>query len=164
MIRIRAPRHRGFTLTEILIVVIVLAMLAAAVIPQFSSASDEARLSSLQSNVQVLRSQVDLYQLQHNGLLPGGKNGAFDSPTFWNQLTLFTDANGNVSPVPTPDFTYGPYLQSIPANLLNNCRTVIDGTMPPMETAALRCGYQFDFTRGSGRIFCTDGDGVTLLP
>lgn len=160
----RIQRRHGFTLTEIAIVVIVLGMLAAVVIPQFSRASDEERHSALQSSLQSLRSQVDLYQLQHNGLLPGGKGHSFDSGNFWNQLTLFTDVTGNINPVQTPVFTYGPYLNSIPANQLNGSRTVVDGAMSPPETMERRCGYLFDFTQGSGRIFCTDADGVTLLP
>ena len=59
----RAPR--GFTLVEILIVVIILGILAAIVIPQFTNASQNARESSLQSTLQTLRSQIQLYKLQH---------------------------------------------------------------------------------------------------
>jgi len=40
---------RGFTLVEILIVVIILGILAAIVIPQFSSASNDARRSNVQT-------------------------------------------------------------------------------------------------------------------
>jgi len=52
----RSFRTQGFTLIEILIVVIILGILAAIVIPQFSSASGDARKASLQSTVQTLRS------------------------------------------------------------------------------------------------------------
>ena len=44
-------RKSGFTLIEILIVVIILGILAAIVIPQFSNASNDARKSSLASTV-----------------------------------------------------------------------------------------------------------------
>ena len=55
----KAYRNRkGFTLVEILIVVIILGILAAIVIPQFTSASSDARQSSLTSQLQTLRSQV----------------------------------------------------------------------------------------------------------
>lgn len=60
-------RRRGFTLIEILIVVVILGILAAIVIPQFSSASNEAAVSSVRSQLQTLRSQVELYRVQNNG-------------------------------------------------------------------------------------------------
>ena len=63
-------RRGGFTLIEILIVVIILGILAAIVIPQFSSASTQARTTSLQSTAQTLRSQIALYKLQHGDNLP----------------------------------------------------------------------------------------------
>ena len=48
-------RRAGFTLVEILIVVIILGILAAIVIPQFTNASQDARESSLLSQLQTLR-------------------------------------------------------------------------------------------------------------
>jgi prepilin-type N-terminal cleavage/methylation domain-containing protein len=47
--------RKGFTLVEILIVVIILGILAAIVIPQFTQASTEARLSNLKTNLQTVR-------------------------------------------------------------------------------------------------------------
>ncbi len=54
----RRARH-GFTLIEILIVVVILGILAAIVIPQFTDAAAEASRSNLQSQLQTLRSQLD---------------------------------------------------------------------------------------------------------
>ena len=44
------PRKKGFTLVEILIVVIILGILAAIVIPQFANASGDARTTNLRAN------------------------------------------------------------------------------------------------------------------
>lgn len=55
----------GFTLVEILIVVVILGILAAIVIPQFTSASDEAKQSALRSNLQTMRAQIELYKIKN---------------------------------------------------------------------------------------------------
>src|SRR5215213_10317384 len=111
----RTSRKGGFTLVEILIVVIILGILAAIVIPQFTSASQDARKNSLTSQLQTLRSQIELYKLQHLDNLPselikaGGPN--------WSQFTAKTNDNGTVGT--TSDYPFGPYLQADPKNPLN---------------------------------------------
>ena len=60
----------GFTLIEILIVVVILGILAAIVIPQFTNASQEAAESSVKSQLQTVRSQIELYRVRNNGNLP----------------------------------------------------------------------------------------------
>ena len=62
--------HRGFTLVELLIVVIVLAILAAIVVPQFSAASNDAKLRALDTTLANMRAAIDLYYQQH-GKYPG---------------------------------------------------------------------------------------------
>jgi general secretion pathway protein G len=106
----------GFTLVEILIVVVILGILAAIVIPQFTSASESAKASSLVSQLQTIRSQIELYQVQHNGDYP-------DLVTDWTQLTEETNIDGE-----TPedgDTTYGPYLQKAPVNSFQDSSTVV---------------------------------------
>src|ERR1700710_973951 len=86
---------RGFTLVEILIVVIILGILAAIVIPQFTNASQDARKSSLVSQLQTLRSQVSLYALQHQDQYPTGLKTA-GTPTgavAWAEMVTKTDIN-----------------------------------------------------------------------
>lgn len=50
---------RAFTLVEVLIVVIILGILAAVVVPQFSNASQEATGASLKSTLDVIKDRVD---------------------------------------------------------------------------------------------------------
>src|SRR5256885_16981145 len=85
--------NKGFTLVEILIVVIILGILAAIVIPQFTNASQDARKSSLVSQLQTIRSQLELYKLQHRDAYPtatGLVAGAWD----WTKMTGKTDDTG----------------------------------------------------------------------
>jgi type II secretion system protein G len=62
--------NKGFTLVEILIVVVILGILAAIVVPQFTSASSEAVKGALQSQIQTITSQVELYRVNNNGEYP----------------------------------------------------------------------------------------------
>jgi general secretion pathway protein G len=66
----RTQVKRAFTLIEILIVVVILGILAAIVIPQFSDASTEANEANVRSQLQTLRGQLELYKVQHNDVYP----------------------------------------------------------------------------------------------
>jgi general secretion pathway protein G len=96
----------AFTLVEILIVVVILGVLAAIVIPQFSQVSAETNLTTLKGNLQTIRSQIQLYKIQHNDLLPGQETfgGNVNEEAFITAMT-------------TNDGTYGPYLKKMPENL-----------------------------------------------
>jgi len=127
----------GFTLVEILIVVVILGILAAIVIPQYTNASTEARTSALSANLQRVRTQLEIYKFHHNEQLPAttGETAA----DFERRLTTKTDANGNAGS------DYGPYLQSIPVNPFNDLNTLrIDGAAAGANTE----GWRFDTTIG----------------
>lgn len=101
----------GFTLVEILIVVVILGILAAIVVPQFTEASGEAKESRLMQDLQSVRSQIELYKLQHSGALPGSVTGV----DFETAMTGYTNAAGAEQTGPGTG-VYGPYLQKIPSN------------------------------------------------
>ncbi len=105
--------NKGFTLVEILIVVIILGILAAVVIPQFTEASNDARESALASDLQTLRSQLELYKVQHIGRYPSqDEDDAADTDNFVARMTGKTDQDSKVNAAGT----FGPYLQSFPSN------------------------------------------------
>jgi len=173
--------RKGFTLIEILIVVIILGILAAIVIPQFTNASQDAKRSSLVTMVQSLRSQIALYKLQHNDVLPGGTAATppvFSSDQFWSHMTEFTAVDGTfvVGGAKTTTYAYGPYMQAKAKNPL--CPTqngttestvtlptgAITNNLPPAAGAA--CGFIYDFGTGgdgSGRIWGTDTNGTSAV-
>jgi general secretion pathway protein G len=109
----------GFTLVEILIVVVILGILAAIVIPEFTDASTQARESSLRSNLQTIRSQIELYQIQHNDDLPGAEAAT----TFIEAMTETTDVAGSKTGT-----DFGPYVQQMPTNPFNNLSDVREET------------------------------------
>ena len=99
--------NRAFTLIEILIVVVILGILAAIVIPQFTDASQDAQASSVQSQLQTVRGQIELYNVQM-GLYPDfAANG-------WDDLV---DNN---------------YLQAEPRNAArSNAEGIVAGALAP---------------------------------
>jgi general secretion pathway protein G len=142
---------RGFTLVEILIVVIILGILAAIVIPQFTNASQDARKNSLTSQLQTIRSQLELYKMQHQDKSPALL--FVDNSTDWSQLTGKTDKNGTT----TGSLDFGPYLQQTPANPLNGFSKVNVGTTDPTfgasggsATAGAGYGYYINSSNGKG--------------
>ena len=127
----------GFTLVEILIVVVILGILAAIVIPQFTEASTEAKMSSLCTDLQTMRSQIELYKIQHNDDLPGD-----GTATFQEALTGQTDIDGAVGA------DYGPYMQKIPTNQFNDLDTIqIEAGNAGL--GAGNTGWHFDTTTGA---------------
>ncbi len=114
--------NKGFTLVEILIVVVILAILAAIVIPQFTSASTQAKESALVSDLQSMRSQIELYKIHHGDQLPGTVSGVL----FLDAMTKKTNSAGvlDTSGGTDPTFKYGPYMQAVPVNPFNDLSNV----------------------------------------
>ncbi|QDU36238.1 Type II secretion system protein G precursor [Maioricimonas rarisocia] len=63
-------RHRGFTLIELVIVVLVIGILAATVAPRFTKVTDSSRESSVRENLRLVRQAIELH-LAHHGSYPG---------------------------------------------------------------------------------------------
>ncbi|MCZ6697395.1 MAG: type II secretion system protein [Planctomycetota bacterium] len=116
----------AFTLVELLIVVVILGILAAVVVPQFSDASGDAQLSSLSTNLQTIRGQIELYRLQHNSSYPTS------NATLVTQLTTQTDISGGSGT------DYGPYLMSMPNNPFDNKNSVA-AALPRIRMISRRC-------------------------
>ena len=151
----------GFTLVEILIVVVILGILAAIVIPQFTEASGEAKLSSLCTDLQSMRSQIELYKIQHNDNLPGVANGTHTGAAdLTNSLIGKTDIFGNPYALTetvsaTGDTLYGPYMQKLPTNQFVDSDDILVGAAdpPPLSIDGLLGWY---FNNVTGRVWATD--------
>jgi general secretion pathway protein G len=133
---IRPRQSRGFTLVEILIVVIILGVLASIVIPKFANASAEAKRNSMLSSLNTLRGQIELYMLQHGDTPP------VLSGTDWTSLTDISSFNGQ---------TCGPYLQMAPVNPLNGhseVETVADDQVGGEVISGTTIGFVYNPSNG----------------
>jgi general secretion pathway protein G len=152
-------KNTGFTLVEILIVVIILGILAAIVIPQFTEASNDARVSAVVSDLQTVRSQIELYKVQHLDQFPGSvDSGAI--PNGAALVTALTSKTLNTGAVDATNGTLGPYLGKFPTNPFSaaggNTVALVTGTDP--NTTSATNGWFFNTDTGNFGIY-TEGYG-----
>ena len=62
---IKIGRNRGFTLIEVMVVVVILGILAAIVVPRIMSRPDEARMVKAQQDIRAIAAALDLYRLDN---------------------------------------------------------------------------------------------------
>ncbi|MCA9288392.1 MAG: prepilin-type N-terminal cleavage/methylation domain-containing protein [Phycisphaerales bacterium] len=74
--------RKAFTLVEILIVVVILGILAAIVVPQFTNAANEARGGNIDTQESTIQNQLELYAARNNGQYPDLTDPAED----WDAL------------------------------------------------------------------------------
>jgi len=121
-------RGRGFTLVEILIVVVILAILAMVVVPQFSAAVDDTKQTATAQTQQMIQKQIVLYIAEHGGRAPHiNEEGIVDTVYFISRLTCKTDPSGKIN---DSSGSCGPYLDGWPANpMLPNTNNRLTGTI-----------------------------------
>ena len=137
---------RGFTLIEVLIVVVILAVLAATIIPQFTDSTKDAQSSSVKMNLHTMRAQIQLYKAQHGGKLPSAD---------LSELTIKTDIDGSAGS------KYGPYMQSIPLNSLTESSAVKVVTNDPAVAGDVTSGGGWLYNATSGNIWIDHADHYT---
>ena len=94
-------KYRGFTLIEVMIVVVILGILAAVVIPRILDRPDQARVVAAQADIRVIVGQLKMYRLD-NTFYPSTDQGL-------QALTVKPTTN----PVPM-NWKQGGYLERLP--------------------------------------------------
>ena len=109
------------TLVDALILAAIVAILGTAAIPLVEATSQQAKTSALLQSLHTLRSQIELYKIEHGGAAPVLYEGTFP------QLNRATNAMG-MPGLPGEKYPYGPYLRSgVPVNPITG-RSIVTAT------------------------------------
>lgn len=99
--RARRLQQAGFTLIEIMVVVVILGILAAVVVPKIMDKPDQARVTKAKQDIRVLESSLSLYKLDN-----------FNYPSTQQGLeALVAKPSGDPEP---KNYKSGGYIQSLP--------------------------------------------------
>src|SRR2546428_12737967 len=74
MRNVKACGTRGFTLVEIMVVVVILGILAVLIVPRVLGRSDEARAAAAKHDIATIMQSLKLYRLD-NGRYPSNEQG-----------------------------------------------------------------------------------------
>ena len=101
-------RQNAFTLVELLIVIIIIAVLAAIAIPKFSNSTTRSKESALRSNLKLVRNAVELFRAD-TGVFPAQISDLAATTAPANGL----DSAAASTAISSSDWR-GPYLQTVP--------------------------------------------------
>lgn len=99
-------RRQGFSLVELVIVIVIIGIIAAIAVPRFSTATSNANAKQAKASAVILQNAVDLFLAEH---APGAL--AATGAGIVTQLTAGSLSDG------TAGTDFGPYLRAMPANL-----------------------------------------------
>jgi general secretion pathway protein G len=99
----KIARPAGFTLVEVMVVVVILGILAAMILPKIMSRPEQARLVKTKQDILAIQNSLDLYKLD-NGFYPSTDQGL-------QALVI----NPTTPPVPH-DWKEEGYLQDVPVD------------------------------------------------
>jgi prepilin-type N-terminal cleavage/methylation domain-containing protein len=137
--------NRGFTLVEILIVVVIMAVLAATIIPQFSDSTKDAKESTGKHNLAGMRAQLQIYRVQHDG----------EYPTTLGKMTKKTNIDHTEA-----SGTLGPYMLEVPGDGVTSSNAVATSSAEPIAVTGTTGGWVYNSTTGEIRINHEDYDDL----
>jgi general secretion pathway protein G len=103
----QVSRNRGFTLIEVMVVVVILGILAAVIVPKIMDKPDEARINKAKQDIRVLEEALNLYRLDN-----------FNYPTTDQGLDALVK-----KPTATPEpkrYKQGGYIKKLPKDPWGN--------------------------------------------
>jgi prepilin-type N-terminal cleavage/methylation domain-containing protein len=127
MLKLR--NSKGFTLIELMVVIVVIGILAGIAIPRFMGAQDRSRIGAAESDINAMRQALGLYEIDHSSYDLGTIN------SYPDLVDALVDPNLNayMSLPDTNNFTWGSYAgtdtsYTLVINAKDNNSTPITGT------------------------------------
>ena len=144
--------RRAFTLVELLIVIIIIAVLAAIAVPKFASSSERSKASSLKAQLGLVREAMERFHADtgyypwHLGQL------TFTKQQFEDEGGKVCDGQGNLDAIAATSFQ-GPYMAL--EGCLHIAATTIDGNASPDKAYVIKdpiTNDEFKYTVVDGQI------------
>jgi hypothetical protein len=135
---------------EPILAVLLLCLIALLLAPRLSRAARSPKDATLADCLRYLRTQIQVYAIQHHDLAPGYPDGdtakSPDYPTFLAQLTQPTDEHGRVVSSQCPSRVFGPYVAFLPANpvTLRTGVLIVNGNVMPAPDESQPYGWFYN--------------------
>ena len=164
-LRRRFGRIAGFTLIEVIIVIVILGILAAVAAPQFVGSTHDAEEAILKEILMNWRNVIQRYYHEHESTYPGAVRGNGSGvPTAdpdqaetanRRQLKKYTNKVGGVSVVlDRVNYPYGPYFPGkLPENPMNGRKLVkVVDTASPIDASLIDDTTGWVYSKVTGEI------------
>ena len=112
-------KAKGFTLIELMVVIVIIGILVAIALPNFISAQDRAKLASVKSNMHTFQTILETYSVDASGNYPKNAADVANSATagnnkYWKDFkNPFSNAAGATGAIAAGTYTAGGGQQSL---------------------------------------------------
>ena len=153
MTKSKRATHSGWI--EMLVAVLIIAVVGAVTVPRLSIGGADTQEESTPINEICLQDAIYWYFGEHMNTYPAaigdGTNPANSPQAFVRQLTMHSDISGEVSPIKSPDFPFGPYLRGavpIQKDVGNNSITIVSQRLPVIANPDTGTGWIYNSVTG----------------
>ncbi len=95
-------KNGGWTLIELVIVIVILGLIAAVTVPAYMNMTDSAEINACQAAQATIRSAVSIYYAKHKGVLPDNLAASM----FMNAQIPVCPVDGTITYTKTSDSTF----------------------------------------------------------